>query len=104
MGCRVQATFVFGNLVIATLELLDHDWDHISMFSLVARSRPDAGPKPDARLYGPECGLSSGPALGVSTFPWGRVMDTREKESLLIILRLEGRGRISYPGLGVWNI
>ncbi|PKI67601.1 hypothetical protein CRG98_012024 [Punica granatum] len=59
----------------------------------------------------PECGLSSGPAcarpetrgLGVSTFPWGRVMDTLEKESPLIILRPEGRGRICYPGLGVWN-
>ncbi|PKI33806.1 hypothetical protein CRG98_045801 [Punica granatum] len=25
--------------------------------------------------------------LGVSTFPWGRVMDTREKESSLAILR-----------------
>ncbi|PKI52747.1 hypothetical protein CRG98_026868 [Punica granatum] len=33
----------------------------------------------------------------------GRVTDTREKESPLIILRLESRGRISYPGLGVWN-
>ncbi|PKI70489.1 hypothetical protein CRG98_009123 [Punica granatum] len=41
------------------------------------------------RLYGPECGLSSGPALrafgsrglGVSTFPWGRVTDTRERRS-----------------------
>ncbi|PKI73183.1 hypothetical protein CRG98_006429 [Punica granatum] len=40
-------------------------------------------------LYGPECGLSSGPALrafgsrglGVSTFPWGRVTDTRERRS-----------------------
>ncbi|PKI49410.1 hypothetical protein CRG98_030195 [Punica granatum] len=40
-------------------------------------------------LYGPECGLSSGPALrafgsrglGVSTFPWGRVTDTREGRS-----------------------
>ncbi|PKI52593.1 hypothetical protein CRG98_027021 [Punica granatum] len=48
-------------------------------------------------LYGPECGLSSGPAslafgsrgLGSSTFPWGRVTDTREKESPLIILRPE---------------
>ncbi|PKI53626.1 hypothetical protein CRG98_025994 [Punica granatum] len=62
-------------------------------------------------LYGPECGLSSGPAsrafgsrcLGASTFPWERVTDTRVKESPLIILRSEGRGRISYPGLGVWN-
>ncbi|PKI51019.1 hypothetical protein CRG98_028591 [Punica granatum] len=54
-----------------------------------------------ARVYGPECGLLSGPAsrgLGVSTFPWGRVTDTCEKESPLIILRPEGRGRISYPG------
>ncbi|PKI63996.1 hypothetical protein CRG98_015609 [Punica granatum] len=40
-------------------------------------------------VYGPECGLSSGPALrafgsrglGVSTFPWGRVTDTRERRS-----------------------
>ncbi|PKI47566.1 hypothetical protein CRG98_032041 [Punica granatum] len=64
-----------------------------------------------AKLYGPECGLSSWPAsrafrlrgLRVSTFPWGHVTDTREKESLLIILQPEGRGRISYPGLGVWN-
>ncbi|PKI41479.1 hypothetical protein CRG98_038126 [Punica granatum] len=38
--------------------------------------------------------------LGVSTFPWRRVTDTREKELPLIILRPEGRGRISYPGLG----
>ncbi|PKI79037.1 hypothetical protein CRG98_000580 [Punica granatum] len=36
-----------------------------------------------------------------STFPWGRVTDTHEKESPLIILRPEGRGRISYPSLGV---
>ncbi|PKI73052.1 hypothetical protein CRG98_006547 [Punica granatum] len=36
--------------------------------------------------------------LGVSTFPWGCVTDTREKESPLIVLRPEGRGRISYPG------
>ncbi|PKI61756.1 hypothetical protein CRG98_017868 [Punica granatum] len=42
-----------------------------------------------AKLYGPECGLSSGPALRafgsrgleVSTFPWGRVTDTRERRS-----------------------
>ncbi|PKI74458.1 hypothetical protein CRG98_005140 [Punica granatum] len=41
------------------------------------------------KLYGPECGLSSGPAsrafgsrgLGVSTFPWGRMTDTRERRS-----------------------
>ncbi|PKI60299.1 hypothetical protein CRG98_019310 [Punica granatum] len=40
-------------------------------------------------LYGPECGLSSGPALrafgsiglGVSTFPRGCVTDTRERRS-----------------------
>ncbi|PKI74524.1 hypothetical protein CRG98_005066 [Punica granatum] len=40
-------------------------------------------------LYGPECGLLSGPALrafgsrglGLSTFPWGRVTDTRERRS-----------------------
>ncbi|PKI70804.1 hypothetical protein CRG98_008799 [Punica granatum] len=35
--------------------------------------------------------------LGVSIFPWGRMTDTREKESPLIILRPEGRGQISYP-------
>ncbi|PKI70941.1 hypothetical protein CRG98_008674 [Punica granatum] len=42
-----------------------------------------------AKLYGPKCGLSSGPALrafgsrglGVSTFPWGCVTDTRERRS-----------------------
>ncbi|PKI63918.1 hypothetical protein CRG98_015699 [Punica granatum] len=42
-----------------------------------------------AKLYRPECGLSSGPALcafrscglGVSTFPWGRMTDTRERRS-----------------------
>ncbi|PKI69150.1 hypothetical protein CRG98_010465 [Punica granatum] len=42
-----------------------------------------------AAVYGPECGLSSGHALrafgsrslGVSTFPWGRVTDTRERRS-----------------------
>ncbi|PKI72872.1 hypothetical protein CRG98_006740 [Punica granatum] len=63
------------------------------------------------KLYGPECKLLSGPAsrdfgsrgLGVSTFPWGRVTDTRKKESPLIILEPEGRGRISYSGLGIWN-
>ncbi|PKI75812.1 hypothetical protein CRG98_003727 [Punica granatum] len=57
-------------------------------------------------LYRLECGLSSGPActlLGVFTFPWGRVMDTREKESPLILLQPEGEGQISYLGLGVWN-
>ncbi|PKI37504.1 hypothetical protein CRG98_042102 [Punica granatum] len=40
-------------------------------------------------MYGPECGLSSRPAsrafgsrgLGVSTFLWERVTDTREKRS-----------------------
>ncbi|PKI75913.1 hypothetical protein CRG98_003696 [Punica granatum] len=40
-------------------------------------------------LYGPECGLSPGPAshafgsrgLGVSTSPWGRVTNTRERRS-----------------------
>ncbi|PKI57829.1 hypothetical protein CRG98_021775 [Punica granatum] len=36
----------------------------------------------------------------LSTFPWGRMTDTREKESPFIILRSEGRWRISYPGLG----
>ncbi|PKI74545.1 hypothetical protein CRG98_005087 [Punica granatum] len=42
-----------------------------------------------SKLYGPKCGLSSGPALrafgslglGVSTFPWERVTDTRERRS-----------------------
>ncbi|PKI57877.1 hypothetical protein CRG98_021716 [Punica granatum] len=42
-----------------------------------------------AKLYGPECGLSSGPACalldraawGRSTFPWGRVTDTHERMS-----------------------
>ncbi|PKI41859.1 hypothetical protein CRG98_037729 [Punica granatum] len=34
----------------------------------------------------------------LSTFPWECVTDTREKESPLIILRPEGRERISYPG------
>ncbi|PKI64288.1 hypothetical protein CRG98_015328 [Punica granatum] len=42
-----------------------------------------------AKLYGPECGLSLGPAcvlfgsrgLGVSTFPWRRLTDTRERRS-----------------------
>ncbi|PKI40450.1 hypothetical protein CRG98_039154 [Punica granatum] len=41
------------------------------------------------KLYGPECGLSSRPALrafgsrglGVSTVPWGCMMDTRERRS-----------------------
>ncbi|PKI64479.1 hypothetical protein CRG98_015127 [Punica granatum] len=31
----------------------------------------------------------------------GRATDAREKESPLAILRLEGRGPASYPGLGV---
>ncbi|PKI45005.1 hypothetical protein CRG98_034612 [Punica granatum] len=35
-------------------------------------------PKRQQLLYGPECGLSSGP---VSTFPWGHVTDTRERRS-----------------------
>ncbi|PKI51082.1 hypothetical protein CRG98_028511 [Punica granatum] len=46
------------------------------------------------RVYGPECGFLSRPTLrglGVSTFPWGHVTDTREKESPLIILRPEGK-------------
>ncbi|PKI48884.1 hypothetical protein CRG98_030732 [Punica granatum] len=42
-----------------------------------------------AKLYGLECGLSSRSALRafgsrglrVSTFPWGRVTDTRERRS-----------------------
>ncbi|PKI39016.1 hypothetical protein CRG98_040582 [Punica granatum] len=48
MGCHVQETFVFGNLVITTLEWLDRDWGHISIFSQVARPELDAGPKPNA--------------------------------------------------------
>ncbi|PKI44999.1 hypothetical protein CRG98_034606 [Punica granatum] len=61
-------------------------------------------------LYGPECKLSSGPACELlDRAAWecppfrGCVMDTREKESPLIILRPESRGPISYLGLGVWN-
>ncbi|PKI60792.1 hypothetical protein CRG98_018781 [Punica granatum] len=42
--------------------------------------------------------------LGVSTFPWGRVTDTREKESPLAILRSEDRGPANYPSLGVREI
>ncbi|PKI59366.1 hypothetical protein CRG98_020234 [Punica granatum] len=80
MGCHVQATFVSGNLVITTLEWLD-----------LVRTRMCSRQGPHARDL-----KSRG--LGVSTFPWGRVTDTREKESPLIILRPEGRGRISYPG------
>ncbi|OWM84558.1 hypothetical protein CDL15_Pgr000998 [Punica granatum] len=38
--------------------------------------------------------------LGVSTFPWGRVTDTREKELPLAILRPKDRGLASYSGLG----
>ncbi|PKI78368.1 hypothetical protein CRG98_001236 [Punica granatum] len=34
----------------------------------------------------------------LSTFPCRRMTDTPEKESPLIILRPEGRGRITYPG------
>ncbi|PKI65022.1 hypothetical protein CRG98_014607 [Punica granatum] len=59
-------------------------------------------------LYGPECELSSGPACARPNHPaWecppsrGCVTDTSEKESLLIILRPEDRGPISYLGLGV---
>ncbi|PKI50884.1 hypothetical protein CRG98_028712 [Punica granatum] len=63
-----------------------------------------------ALVYGPECGLSSGLACArLARAAWeclpsgGCVTDTREKESPLTILRPEDRGRISYPGLGVWN-
>ncbi|PKI74230.1 hypothetical protein CRG98_005351 [Punica granatum] len=59
-----------------------------------------------AKLYGPECGLSSGPACALLDRlawecppSWGCVTDSREKESPLIILRSEGRGPISYPSL-----
>ncbi|PKI42002.1 hypothetical protein CRG98_037620 [Punica granatum] len=41
--------------------------------------------------------------LGSVHLPGGCMTETREKESPLIILRTERRGRISYPGLGVWN-
>ncbi|PKI64871.1 hypothetical protein CRG98_014738 [Punica granatum] len=58
-------------------------------------------------VYGSECGLLAGPAcvlLDCAAWEcppsWGCVTDTSEKESPLIILRLEGRGPISYPGLG----
>ncbi|PKI40460.1 hypothetical protein CRG98_039152 [Punica granatum] len=54
-------------------------------------------PNVDSRR-GPHRALLDRPAWGVSTFPWGCVTDTREKESSLIILRPEGRGSISYPG------
>ncbi|PKI49118.1 hypothetical protein CRG98_030464 [Punica granatum] len=37
--------------------------------------------------------------LRVSTFPWGRVTDMREKESSIAILRLKNRRPTSYPGL-----
>ncbi|PKI45175.1 hypothetical protein CRG98_034426 [Punica granatum] len=39
--------------------------------------------------------------LGVTTFPWGRVTDTLEKESPLAILRPEDRVPTSYLGLRV---
>ncbi|PKI48783.1 hypothetical protein CRG98_030825 [Punica granatum] len=41
--------------------------------------------------------------LGSVHLPVRCVTYMREKESPLIILQLEGRERISYPGLGVWN-
>ncbi|PKI45017.1 hypothetical protein CRG98_034589 [Punica granatum] len=63
-----------------------------------------------SRMYGPECGLSSRSAcVLLDCVAWECppsrrcVTDTREKESPFIILRPEGRGQISYPGLGVWN-
>ncbi|PKI69146.1 hypothetical protein CRG98_010461 [Punica granatum] len=59
-------------------------------------------------LYGPECGLSSGPACALLDHAvWecppsrGRVMDMGEKESPLIILRPEDRWPTSYLGLWV---
>ncbi|PKI60845.1 hypothetical protein CRG98_018776 [Punica granatum] len=58
-----------------------------------------------AKLFGPKCGLSLGPACALlDRAAWGcppslgRVTDTREKESPLIILRPEIRGRIGCPG------
>ncbi|PKI61889.1 hypothetical protein CRG98_017718 [Punica granatum] len=43
MGCRVQTTFVSGNLVITTLEWLDRDWGHISIFSQVSPATVEDG-------------------------------------------------------------
>ncbi|PKI71118.1 hypothetical protein CRG98_008486 [Punica granatum] len=54
-------------------------------------------PNVDSRR-GPHARDLKSRGLRVSTFPWGRVMDTCDKESPLIILRPEGRERISYPG------
>ncbi|PKI79288.1 hypothetical protein CRG98_000302 [Punica granatum] len=57
-------------------------------------------------VYGPECGLSSGPACALldraacECPPFrGWVTDTGETESPLIVLRSEGRDPISYSGL-----
>ncbi|PKI75964.1 hypothetical protein CRG98_003622 [Punica granatum] len=58
---------------------------------------PSTDPNVDSRR-GPHARDLKSRGLGVSTFPWGRVIDTREKESPLIILRPESRGLISYPG------
>ncbi|PKI56845.1 hypothetical protein CRG98_022803 [Punica granatum] len=56
--------------------------------------------RPEFRLVGARMRVLSH-GFGVSTFPWGCVTDTREKESPLAILRSEGRGPTSYPGLGL---
>ncbi|PKI53386.1 hypothetical protein CRG98_026226 [Punica granatum] len=53
-------------------------------------------PNVDSRR-GPHAHDLKSRGLGLSTFPWECVTDTREKESPLIFLRPEGRGRISYP-------
>ncbi|PKI70939.1 hypothetical protein CRG98_008672 [Punica granatum] len=70
-------------------KLQDFSQDEVTGFELtVADSRIERLGH-SLLVYGPECGLSSGPALrafgsrglGVSTFPWGRVTDTRERRS-----------------------
>ncbi|PKI77641.1 hypothetical protein CRG98_001979 [Punica granatum] len=69
-----------------------------------ARSEQNQPPTPkwSLELYGPECALLDRVAC---EYPPSRgcMTDTSEKESSLTILQPEGRGPVTYPGLGVWN-
>ncbi|PKI72885.1 hypothetical protein CRG98_006753 [Punica granatum] len=57
-------------------------------------------------VYGPECGLSSGPTLrafgsrglGVATFPWGHVTDTLKSDLPSLGIRGKSRGSVRESG------
>ncbi|PKI67478.1 hypothetical protein CRG98_012062 [Punica granatum] len=62
MGCRVWMTFISGNLVISTLEWLDRDRVHISMFFQVASRYVQSS---SGRLKEPGLVLVESPFVGM---------------------------------------